>query len=106
MSYKHLKNVLSRKDNSNTILRCFEDALYCWVLSINENYPLTPAFKTDHSPVSVIISYYKELKSDTGLWKFNNSLISYENFTKRLKKFVKNLKGDLNSENSFDDQVK
>ena len=71
MSYKHLKNVLSRKDNSNTILRRFEDALYCWVLSINENYPLTPAFKTDHSSVSVAISYHKEIKPGPGLWKFN-----------------------------------
>ena len=67
---------------------------------------ILPAFKTDHSSVSVIISNYNEIKPGPGLWKFSNSLISDENFTERLKNFIENLKDDLNSENSFDDQVK
>ena len=64
------------------------------------------AFKTDHSYVSVIICNYNEIKLGPGLWKFSNSLISDQNFTEKLKKFIENLKEDLDSENSFDDQVK
>ena len=69
-----------------------------------------PAFKTDlktdHSSLSVIISNNNEIKPDPGLWKFNNSLISDKNFTEKLKSFIENLKEDLDSENSFNDQVK
>ena len=65
-----------------------------------------PASKTNHSSVSVTISNYNKIKSGPGLWKFNNSLISDENFTERLKNCIANLKDDLNTENSFDDQVK
>ena len=50
-----------------------------------------PGFKTDHSSVSVIISNCNEIKLGPGLWKFNNSRISDENFIERLK--------NLNSEN-------
>ena len=60
---------------------------------------ILPTFKTDHSSASVIISNYNETKPGPGLWKFNNSLISDEKFTERLKNFIKNLKDDLNSEN-------
>ena len=35
---------------------------------------ILPAFKTDHSPVLVIISKYNEKKPGPGLRKFNNSL--------------------------------
>ena len=69
-----------------------------------------PAFKTnlktDHSSLSVIISNNNEIKPDPGLWKFNNSLISDKNFTEKLKSFIENLKEDLDSENSFNDQMK
>ena len=67
---------------------------------------ILPAFKSDHSSESDIISNYNEIKPGPGLWKFNNSLISDENFTEKLKNFIEDLKEDLNSENSFDDQVK
>ena len=63
-----------------------------------------PAFNTDHSSVSVIISNYNKIKPVPGLWKFSNSLISDENFTEKLKDFIESLKKDLNSENSFDDR--
>ena len=66
---------------------------------------ILPAFKADHSSVSVIASNYNEIKSGPGLWKFNNSLIIDENVTGKLN-FIENLKEDLDSENSFDDQVK
>ena len=62
--------------------------------------------KTDHSSVSVIIYNYNETKLVPGLCKSNNSLISGENFTERLKNFIGNLKEDLKTEKSFDDQVK
>ena len=58
---------------------------------------ILPAFKIDHSPVSVIISNYNEIKPGPGLWKFNNSQISDENFTEKLKNFIENLKVDLES---------
>ena len=63
-------------------------------------------FKSDHSSVSVIISNYKKIKLGSGLWKFNDSLISDEDFTEKLKNFIENLKEDLDSEHSFDEQVK
>ena len=50
-----------------------------------------PGFKTDHSSVLVIISNRNEIKLGPGLWKFDNSRISDENFTEQLK--------NLNSEN-------
>ena len=53
-----------------------------------------------------MISNCNKVKPVPGLWKFNNSLISDENFTERLKNFIENLKDDLDSENSFDEQVK
>ena len=50
-----------------------------------------PGFKTDHSSVLVIISNRNEIKLGPGLWKFDKSRISDENFTEQLK--------NLNSEN-------
>ena len=58
---------------------------------------MLPAFKTDHSPVSVIISNCNEIKPGPGLWKFNKSLISDESFTEKITNFIENLKEDLNT---------
>ena len=64
------------------------------------------AFKIHHSSASVIISNCNETKPGPGLWKFSNYLISDENFLEKLKKSIEKLKEDLDSENSFDGQVK
>ena len=67
---------------------------------------ILPAFKINQSSISVVISNYDEIKLVPGLSEFSNSLITDENFTEKLKNCIENLKEDLDSENSFDDQVK
>ena len=64
------------------------------------------AFKTDHLSVSVIVFNYNEIKPGPGPWRFNNFLITDKYFKEKLKNFIENLKEDLNSKISFDDQVK
>ena len=70
---------------SNTFQESFNEAI------------ILPAFKTNHSPVSVIISNCNEIKPGPGLWKFNKSLISDESFTEKITNFIENLKEDLNT---------
>ena len=41
-----------------------------------------------------------------GLWKFNNSLVSNEEYVLRLKELINKVKGELNRSNQFCDQVK
>ena len=64
------------------------------------------AFKIYYLSVSVIIFNYSKIKPGPGLWKFNSSLNSDEDFREKLKNFIENLKGDLKSKHSFDDQGK
>ena len=41
-----------------------------------------------------------------GLWKFNNSLVSNEEYVLRLKELINKVKGELNRSNQFRVQVK
>ena len=60
------------------------DYIFIWnkLQESSNKAKILPAFKADHSPVSVIISNYNEIKPTPILWKSNNSLISDENFRK------------------------
>ena len=69
---------------------------------------IIPAFKTDHSSVSVTISNYNFFKPGPGLWKFNNSLINDETFTNTFKNFIQNMINELelNTKTFLDNQLK
>ena len=52
------------------------------------------------------MSNYNKVKPGPDIRKLDTSLISDENFTEKLKNFTENVKEDLHSENSFDDNRK
>ena len=60
------------------------------------------AFSTDHSPIFISLSKSNESK---GLWKFNNSLISNEDYVKKMKIHISDILNSLHKENIVDDQV-
>ena len=66
------------------------------------------ALLTDHSPVFCSISKQNEVnkRKDTGLWKFNNSLISNTDFVKQIKQLIQNIKQQELSESEQTDQIK
>ena len=77
-----IKNQLpSNKNHSSGILNCRLDYILISnkLQQFSNKAIILPAFKTDHSSVSVIVSIYP------GLWKFNFSLISDKNFKILLK---------------------
>ena len=79
------KSFTFRQNHSSGILNCRRDYIFI-SNKLQEFYnkaTILPAFKTDHSS-SVIISNCNEKKAGTGLWKFNNSLISGKNITEKL----------------------
>ena len=67
---------------------------------------IIPAFKTDHSSVSVTISNYIFFKPGPGLWKFNKSLINDETFTNTFKNFIQNMINELNTNTFLYNQLK
>ena len=62
-------------------------------------------FSTDHSPTFITLSKLNEFTKGKGLWKFNNSLISNENYVEKMKNHVSDILNFLNNENIKDDQV-
>ena len=99
------KSFTFRQNHFSVIINCRQDYIFISnkLQESSNKAMILPAFKTDHSSVSVIISNYNEIKPGPGLWKFNKFLISAENFAERLKNFIENLKDDQNSENSLVD---
>ena len=72
---------------------------------VNET-KILPALYTDHSPVLISISEKSELIKGPGLWKFNNSLVSDQNYVLQLKCHIAKLLAELDNDESFDDQTK
>ena len=64
------------------------------------------AVSTDYSPVICSFQNLNEFERGPNLWKFNNSLVSNEEYVLRLKKLINKIKGELNRSNQFCDQVK
>ena len=63
------------------------------------------AFSTDHSPIFISLSKSNEITKGKGLWKFNNSLISNEDYVKKMKIHISDILNFLHKENIVDDQV-
>ena len=63
------------------------------------------AISTDHSPVLCSFQNLNQCQRGPGLWKFNNSLVSNEEYILRLKELINKVKGELNRSNQFCDQV-
>ena len=59
------------------------------------------AISTDHSPVLCSFQNLNQCQRGLGLWKFNNSLVSNEEYILRLKELINNVKGELNRSNHF-----
>ena len=54
----------------------------------------------------ILISHFNKLKKDSGLWKFNNSLVSNEDFVQKCTEQIQEVKKQLNSQTHFCDQTK
>ena len=63
------------------------------------------SFSTDHSPIFITLSKLNEFTKGKGLWKFNNSLISNEDYVEKMKNHISDILNFLNNENIKDDQV-
>ena len=63
------------------------------------------SFSTDHSPIFITLSKLNEFTKGKGLWKFNNSLISNEDYVEKMKNQISDILNFLNNENIKDDQV-
>ena len=64
------------------------------------------AFSTDHSPTFNSLSKSNEITKGKDLWKFNNSLISNEDYVKKkMKIHISDILNFLHKENIVDDQV-
>ena len=61
-------------------------------------------FCGDHSHIFVDLDIIKEKQSREGLWKFNRSLLSNEEFTCYMKSFISYFKLKI-KQNLFDDQM-
>ena len=73
---------------------------------IDKHTEILNAISTDHSPVLCSFQNLNQCQRGVGLWKFNNSLVSNEEYVLRLKELINKVKGELNRSNQFCDQVK
>ena len=61
---------------------------------------------TDHSALSCSFHSFNKLKQGLGLWKFNNSLVSNEDFIRKCTEHIQKVTEQLNSQTHFCDQTK
>ena len=61
---------------------------------------------TDHSALFCSFQRFNKLKKGSGLWKFNNSLVSNEDFIQRCTKHTQKVKEQLNSQTHFCEKTK
>ena len=64
-----------------------------------QNSEILGAISTDHSSLFCSFQHFSKLKKGSGLWKFNNSLVSN-------KYFIHKVREQLNSQTQFCDQTK
>ena len=64
------------------------------------------AMPTDRSALFCSFQHFNKLKVCSGLWKFNNSLVSNEDFIQKCTEHIQKVKEQLNSQNQFCDQTK
>ena len=50
--------------------------------------------------------HFNKLKKGSGLWKFNNSLVSNEDFIQKYTEYIQNVKEQLNPQTQFCDRTK
>ena len=61
---------------------------------------------TDHSVLFCFFQHFNKLKKGSGLWKFNNSLVSNEDFIQKCTKHIQKIKEQLNLQIHFCYQTK
>ena len=91
------KEFTIRQSHSSSIINCRLDYIFISkkLQEFSNKAIKLPALKTDHSSVSAIISNYNEIKPGPDIRKLE-----------KLKNFTENVKEELHSENSFDDNRK
>ena len=72
---------------------------------IDKHTEILKAISTYHSPALCLFQNLNQCQRGLGLWKFNNSLVSNEEYILRLKELINKVKGELNRSNQFCDQV-
>ena len=60
----------------------------------------------DHSALFCSFQHFNKLKKGSGLWKFNNSLVSNEDFIQKGTEHIQKINEQLNSQTYFCDQTK
>ena len=73
---------------------------------IDKHTEILNAISKYHSPALCSFQNLNQCQRGFGLWKFNNSLVSNEEYILRLKELINKVKGELNRSNQFCDQLK
>ena len=89
---------LQLTQNSNII--CARD--YCFIFNKIQKFALDTdimePFSSDYPPILISFSKEKQNKN-SGFGKFNNSLLSDDNFKEKLKQYIQNIKNDIELSN-------
>ena len=64
------------------------------------------ALSTDHSALFCFLQHFNKLKNGSGLWKFNNSLVSNKDFIQKCTELIQKVKKQLNIQTHFCFQAK
>ena len=92
---------------SDFIQRCLDYILISQNFQeIAKHTEILNTISIDHSPVLCSFQNLNQCQRGVGLWKFNNSLVSNEEYVLRLKELINKVKGELNRSNQFCDQLK
>ena len=60
------------------------------------------AFSIDHSPITLSLCHLKKFSRGRGLWKFNKSLIKYQNYREQMKRLIKDVLNSLDQDSIID----
>ena len=102
----HIRNPnekqLSRRDRSRTGF--IQSRIDFWLISVALEYQvistkIKPGNNSDHSIIKSTFEILETQKRGKRYWKFNNSLLNDQNYTKLIKETIQNIKNDIFMEN-------
>ena len=73
---------------------------------ISQNTEILSVMSTNHSALFCFFQHFNKLEEGSDLLKFNNSLVSNEDFIQTCIEHVQKVKEQLNSQTQFCDQTK
>ena len=66
-----------------------------------KNSEILGVMPTNHSALLPCFQYFNKLKKGLDLWKFNNLLVSNEDFIQKCAEHIQKVKEQLNSKSQF-----